>query len=267
MKSTKHIVTLVSLLVATALVATGCSALLDLDELKKGGNDAGVTKEAGADAQLLEAGTDMTPVEASVVDQALVEAAVPDKSVLEAAVPDKAVLEAAVPDKALVEAAVPDQAMVEAAVPDQATPEAAVPDQTVKLDVEPPDQMLPDQMQPDQMQPDQMQPDQMQPDQMVPDQTVVDSSPNWSCAQIMSCAAACVGVPTCIQGCVNNGAPAAKTAYNAFQTCAVTAIAGACASSCTNPLSPGCVACVNTQCSTEYAACQGVTPDATVGLE
>ena len=182
MKTKKHIITLVSLLAATALVATGCSALLDLDELKKTGNDAGVAKdldntklEAGADAQLLEAGADAQPLEAGadmsdgmVVDQTVIDQAVIDQTVIDQTVIDQTVIDLAVTDQTVIDQTVIDQMVPDIMVPDQMVPDIMPPDYAV------PDMPIPDMMQPDMMQPDQVVPDMMQPDQMVPDLAVVD---------------------------------------------------------------------------------------------
>ena len=175
MKSIKHITKLAALVLSMAVAGSGCSALLNFDDLTEGGQDGGTVMEAGADATLLEAGTDMAPVEASVVDQALIDQTVIDQTVIDQTIIDQTVIDQTVIDQTIVDQTVIDQTVVvdQTVVMDQTIVDQMLPDKSM-MDIEVPDQTIVDQMVPDQTVPDQTIPDQTIPDQTVVDQAIVD---------------------------------------------------------------------------------------------
>jgi hypothetical protein len=91
------------------------------------------------------------------------------------------------------------------------------------------------------------------------------SASGQTCNQVITCAAGCAGVATCIQACAAKGSTAAMSKFNALNSCAVgvclqASDAGAAKCSSATDTSAGCVACAqaaaqSASCATQLAAC------------
>ncbi|MFH1130597.1 MAG: hypothetical protein V1754_04635 [Pseudomonadota bacterium] len=80
-----------------------------------------------------------------------------------------------------------------------------------------------------------------------------------TCIEILQCVNGCPHTDqTCIDNCVAEGTTEAQGLFNAFMTCANTAVTGDCAADCTDQSSQECQDCVLGTCGAELDACQGV---------